>query len=128
MTDAKFKSILESLRARQRALNTEVHHELADSGERRTQELAGAVGDTGDESVAAMMTDLDLATVNRHVTELRDIEAALARLEDGSYGVCTDCGRDINVRRLEAYPTAQRCVECQGLYEKTHAHRETPTL
>ncbi|MFH8252399.1 TraR/DksA family transcriptional regulator [Microbacterium sp. B2969] len=44
--------------------------------------------------------------------ELVDIDAASARLADGSYGVCIDCGRKIPAARLEARPTATRCVDC----------------
>lgn len=46
------------------------------------------------------------------VAELADIDAALARVADGSYGVCVDCGRAIPVARLRARPTATRCVAC----------------
>lgn len=49
---------------------------------------------------------------------LADIEAALARLDDGTYGVCTDCGNQIPPRRLEALPLAVLCVNCQSAAEK----------
>jgi len=42
----------------------------------------------------------------------REVERALARLEDGSYGVCTDCGDDIAKERLEALPAAALCFDC----------------
>lgn len=44
--------------------------------------------------------------------EITAIRAALQRIEDGSYGVCTSCGEDIAPRRLEVLPTASRCVGC----------------
>ena len=46
------------------------------------------------------------------------MDAALARMRDGTYGECADCGEPIAPARLMAYPTAQRCVSCQGAYEK----------
>ncbi len=46
------------------------------------------------------------------VGELADIDAALARLAAGTYGVCIDCGRRIPSGRLAARPTATRCVDC----------------
>ena len=57
--------------------------------------------------------------MNEHETaELGDIEAALVRLEAGTYGQCTDCGVTIAPERLSAYPTAKRCIDCQSLAEK----------
>ncbi|WP_435526719.1 TraR/DksA family transcriptional regulator [Microbacterium aurantiacum] len=44
--------------------------------------------------------------------ELTDIDAAFARVDDGTYGICRDCGRAIPVGRLEVRPTADRCVAC----------------
>ena len=48
---------------------------------------------------------------SRHLTE--EIQAALARLAEGTYGVCERCGEPINPARLEVLPTARRCVPCQ---------------
>jgi DnaK suppressor protein len=57
--------------------------------------------------------------MNEHETaELVDIDAALERLQAGTYGQCTDCGITIPTARLNAYPTAKRCLGCQTLAEK----------
>ena len=60
------------------------------------------------------------ADLTRDVGELRDVEAARRRLDDGSYGICTDCGAGIAFERLHAEPQAARCVECQRRHEKTY--------
>ena len=44
--------------------------------------------------------------------EIADVDAALARVDDGTYGTCTDCGRRIPAARLAARPDATRCVAC----------------
>ena len=44
---------------------------------------------------------------------LRAIEAALSRIEDGSYGVCTMCGEEISVVRLKAVPWTSVCIGCK---------------
>jgi DnaK suppressor protein len=44
--------------------------------------------------------------------ELREIERALRRIEDGSYGDCTDCGEPIAAQRLQALPAASQCIDC----------------
>lgn len=47
-------------------------------------------------------------------SEVADIDAALARIDEGTYGVCVDCGRPIAPGRLEARPTAMRCIDCES--------------
>lgn len=44
--------------------------------------------------------------------EITLVNAALTRLEAGDYGVCLDCGNDINPQRLDAYPEANKCIAC----------------
>jgi DnaK suppressor protein len=83
--------------------------------------LAGATPDTGDESVAALIVDLDQAELSRDVEELRALEAARKRIADGSYGACADCGADVEFERLRAAPGASRCLACQARHEKTFA-------
>lgn len=61
--------------------------------------------------------DLEFALDARESAELAAIDAALARIEDGSYGICVDCGADIAAARLRAAPEALRCVACQGRFE-----------
>jgi DnaK suppressor protein len=56
--------------------------------------------------------------------EIQQITAALQRLDDGDYGVCGDCGDDIDPRRLQALPYAVLCAECAG----HAAARQPPTL
>ncbi|MGW8144470.1 MAG: TraR/DksA family transcriptional regulator [Anaerolineales bacterium] len=48
---------------------------------------------------------------------LHQVEAALQRLNDGSYGKCTRCGEQISTGRLEALPYAELCIQCQKLEE-----------
>lgn len=57
--------------------------------------------------------DLDFALQAHEAEELDAIDAALARIADGTYGVCEDCGCDIPPARLHANPFTTRCVDCQ---------------
>lgn len=53
--------------------------------------------------------------VERHLErQLGEVEAALARVEDGTYGICEHCGRPIDEERLEALPTATWCIDCKS--------------
>ena len=49
---------------------------------------------------------------------LRTIQAALARIQQGTYGICAGCGDEINSRRLEAVPWSQYCLRCQTASER----------
>ncbi|NMM18591.1 MAG: TraR/DksA family transcriptional regulator [Rhodoferax sp.] len=57
--------------------------------------------------------DLEFAMDERESAELRLVEAALSRIEAGTYGQCIDCGVQIPAARLHAAPEAQRCIACQ---------------
>ena len=48
---------------------------------------------------------------------LRQVRAAMARLEDGTYGICANCGKEINPKRLERLPYATLCIDCQSAQE-----------
>ena len=109
------------LRERARVLRGEIRETLLRSEHEHHKDLAGMVSDAGDESVANMLADLDIAAVDRDVTELREVEGALARLHDGTYGACVDCEGDIGYARLNANPSAARCVKCQALHERASA-------
>ncbi len=44
---------------------------------------------------------------------IQKIEKALARIEEGSYGICETCGEDISVKRLKARPVTEQCIDCK---------------
>ena len=51
---------------------------------------------------------------NTETTEIHQIEAALKRISEGTYGTCAKCGEPIDPRRLKALPTAPRCISCSA--------------
>ncbi len=113
---ARLKAELE---ARRTALRVEVKAQLAGSGDDRVVGLRNRIQESGDEwGVADGLAELDLAEVRHVLADLTEVDAALARMRDGTYGDCADCGITIAPARLMAYPTARRCVGCQGAYEK----------
>jgi len=116
------------LKRRRQQLVTELLEDVARSRDESYADLAGSVTDLGDEALADLLADLDNAEVARDMRTVRELDAALARIADGSYGSCADCGEDIGLQRLRAYPTAERCIKCQEVHEKTHAGRGEPRL
>ena len=61
--------------------------------------------------------ELDFALTDRDAVELREIDQALARLAEGGYGLCVDCGAEIPAERLQLAPQALRCVACGSRLE-----------
>ena len=109
-------------------LRADIVAALLQSGDQRYIDLAGMVHDTGDESVADLLTELDNKHVDRSLQELHEIEVARKRLAEGTINRCMECRGDIGFERLLAYPVAVRCIACQDQFEKTHAHDATPRL
>jgi len=68
-----------------------------------------------DEDQARVLHDQFVSLSVGHLAfrRLKQIDAALARLADGSYGICQDCGGPISPKRLAAIPAAERCIACQ---------------
>jgi DnaK suppressor protein len=60
----------------------------------------------------------DLALHDRSQAQLELVDAALARLADGSYGICLRCGSPIAAGRLEALPWAAHCIACQAIVDR----------
>jgi len=107
------------LEARRAKLRVEVKAQLDGSGDDRIVGLRNRIKESGDEwGVADGLAELDLAEVRHSLAELTGVDAALARMREGTYGDCIDCGVSIAPARLAAYPTAQRCIACQDAFEK----------
>ena len=60
----------------------------------------------------------DLALRDRTTQQLELVDAAIARLDDGSFGACIRCGKPIAPARLEALPWAAHCIECQAIADR----------
>ena len=125
---SSYEAFRDRLETRRTELLESVRRELLASDDERYVDLAGRVHDVGDAGSADLLVDLQLASIDQHIEELRDIEAALRRVAEQSYGICEDCGDEIPRERLEAYPTARRCHRCQEAYESSHAQKARPRL
>ena len=128
LTDAERSELETAINRRREELSREISRGVARARNDSFNAVAGEVPDAGDEATASLVVDTDNAETRRDVRELRELDAALTRMSEGNYGVCTDCGDDIPFERLRAYPGAMRCVRCQSVYEKTHSHPSEPTL
>jgi DnaK suppressor protein len=69
--------------------------------------------DQMDEIQYASERDLVIGNVDRESSRLREVKAALRRIENGSFGTCIECESAIDPKRLAAVPWAPRCIQCQ---------------
>src|SRR4051812_20580667 len=85
-----------------------------------------------DQATTDMEQSMRMRLRNRESLYLKKVEEALKRIEDGIFGECEECSEDIELRRLEARPTATLCVSCKEEQERkeglTAAGRESKSL
>lgn len=74
--------------------------------------------DPTDQAVAELDNNFMLRLRGREQKLLKKIDEALARIEDGTYGICESCGNPINIKRLEARPVTTLCIECKTMQEE----------
>jgi DnaK suppressor protein len=107
----------ESLRAmlmeQRRTLTSEIDELLAKHRRELLTQREQSVADTGDMSSLDEMGDQQLSLLEVRNRMRNQVDEALRRLDEGTYGLCEDCGRPIAPERLKAIPFARRCVECQ---------------
>jgi len=95
----------------------EQHRELShaiEKAEKEIRDLAGPVPlDAIDLSCFTASKDSLFLSASQNRSRLHLIQHALERLNDGSFGICVDCGGQIGLRRLQALPWASHCLQCQ---------------
>jgi DnaK suppressor protein len=87
--------------------------ELAYRNRGRDDIAVEATADEMDHTQGAQERDLAVGTLNRDAILLRDVRTALARMEQGNFGICLNCEYDISPKRLAAVPWAALCIVCQ---------------
>ncbi len=115
------KEIKRSLINRREAIVKEAKEEIAKyiSGENR--QLVDTALDEGDWAVVDISEDINLRRLAAHRKALHDIDESLRKIEEGSYGICEECGEEIGEKRLSVLPTATLCVTCKGNKERLEA-------
>ena len=81
--------------------------------------------DAIDEVQLAGERELAIRNLDRESNLLRNVRLALARIEDGSYGVCLHCDEDIKSKRLDAVPWTKYCITCQEAADRHEFDAET---
>jgi len=120
LSETQLAELGETLEAQRVQLRLDIREELLHSDQEQYAELAGEAHDSGDESVADLLSDINTAVIGQSIRALREVEAAQERIREGIYGSCEDCGTEIPYERLKAYPSARRCLTDQERYERLH--------
>jgi DnaK suppressor protein len=120
MTDAltagQRASLQAALERRRQALEQQIAQQL--DGRTRPEHARDVLLQDGDDAPARDADrEVDLARSDLEIDDMRSINDALARIEAGQYGLCSDCERPIPYNRLQHYPQALRCVACQSAHE-----------
>jgi len=120
LTPTQIEQLRESMLTRRGELVTEIKEKLAESREHSSLTTLEQRLEGGDSALADLIASTDMAMVRRDVEEMREIDAAIGRIESGNYGDCVDCGEPIAPARLAAEPTATRCIRDQEKWERDY--------
>lgn len=102
--------------------------ELVDTIGNRGQITIEYSAEETEQMVLAASREITIASLDRDCQLLREVRAALARIREGTYGVCERCGDPVKPRRLEAIPWARYCVRCQERIEEAKWEEREPGL
>ena len=106
----KFRTQLEEMKE---TINSDAERTLS---EMTTQN--GNIPDPNDRATIESDRNFELRIRDRERKLMNKVEKALARIDDGSFGTCDDCGEDIADKRLEARPVAKFCIDCKTKQEQ----------
>jgi RNA polymerase-binding protein DksA len=116
---ARFRELLLEERGRVEHALASLRDEHPGSLDDEVEEGSGTVDNHLAESASATLgREIDYTLGENSEQVLGEIDAALARIEAGTYGTCTNCGKEIPLDRLEAYPAAALCIDCKRLAER----------
>ena len=110
MTKLEVKKYKEILDAKRRELEGNVRN--------REGIVIEKTPDALDEVQHAGERELAIRNLDRETNLLRNVRGALARIEEGTFGVCLHCDEDINPKRLNAVPWAPYCITCQEMADR----------
>jgi DnaK suppressor protein len=114
-----FRTMLLEERKRVRDAIDYLHAEHPGSLDEEVEEIsAGSDNHLAETATATLDRELDYSLEENSEQVLNEIDGALRRIEDGMYGVCADCGRQIAEERLDARPWASLCIDCARRAER----------
>jgi DnaK suppressor protein len=112
---SRYDELKKMLEDRRRELMNEVQGKIRDARAEGGKERE--VLDQGESSEVDIQEDIEFALIQMKAETLNKVDAALRRLDEGTYGDCFECGEEISEARLRALPFAVRCKDCEEARE-----------
>ncbi len=116
-TEDRHAALKQILLAKREALIKEIKHQLGQSVTEEEQRRLEAAMDSGDQALVDLEREMGISLQEMRNRERQLIDDALDSVDEGTYGICADCGDEISEKRLHALPFARLCVECQSKRE-----------
>jgi DnaK suppressor protein len=113
----RYGALKDLLLAKREALVQEIKQQLGQSLTDEQQRRLEAAMDSGDQALVDLEREMGISLQEMRNRERQMIDDALDSLDEGSYGVCAECGDEISEKRLQALPFARLCVNCQSKKE-----------
>ena len=110
-------SLKQILLVKREALIQQIKQQLGQSVTEEQQRRLEAAMDSGDQALVDLEREMGISLQEMRNRERQLIDDALDSLDEGTYGMCADCGEEISEKRLHALPFARLCVECQSKRE-----------
>ncbi|OGB20800.1 MAG: hypothetical protein A3I66_19510 [Burkholderiales bacterium RIFCSPLOWO2_02_FULL_57_36] len=105
-----------------------IREQLHRSDDPDLMSLSSHMAEVDSWEVADLLWDTDIAILSHELSELREVDLALQRIVNGTYGVCMECGRPIEPARLNALPAARQCLGCKAAFEKRRGIVRNPVI
>jgi DnaK suppressor protein len=106
----------------------QLHAQHVSEEQARALEIDNDDAKSSDQAIRDVIQELALKLGDRESTAVAEIDQALMRMKEGSYGLCVRCGKAIEERRLEAVPTARYDAACQTEIENAKGNSARPSL
>ena len=120
-SQVRMRDLKIALLEKREAIVKEAKAEIAKYISGENKQLVDTAVDEGDWAVIDISEDINLMRLDAHRKLMLDIDEALRKIQEGTYGICEDCGEEISAKRLGVMPTATLCISCKENKEQIEA-------
>jgi DnaK suppressor protein len=124
--DERTENLRQMLEEKQKEVQKEIDGLIAQSRKEQTQLREESVPDPEDSAFQNSTEEKQISILEARNRVRMNIDTALQKLNDGTYGICEDCGEPINEARLKVQPFAKRCISCQEQAETIERIEKQP--